>query len=360
MCGRPSGRCGLWQSRAEVSTVSLPLVQHAAVLYGVGDVRIEERPMPQPAPQDVLIRVGSVGVCGSDVHYFEHGRIGAFVVREPLVLGHEASGVVVAIGDGVVKHRVGERVCVEPGVPCRHCEQCRRGRYNLCPDVRFLATPPVDGAFTEYLVMPQDFVYEVPDSMSMSEAALIEPLSVAIWACRSGDVQPGSRVLVTGAGPIGALVLQVARACGAASVVVTDVDPERLSIARTLGADSVIDARHANVEPLSADVLIECSGAPEAIRGGIEAMRPAGRAVLVGMGADELVLPLAAIQVRELMVTGTFRYANTYPAAIALVCSGRVRFEPIIGSLFSLDRVTDALSEPGRQGGLKPIVVVDQ
>jgi L-iditol 2-dehydrogenase len=202
-------------------------------------------------------------------------------------------------------------------------------------------------------------VYEVPGSMSMNEAALVEPLSVAIWACRKGAVKPGSHVLVTGAGPIGALVLQVARASGAASAVVSDVDQSRLDIARELGADSVVDATRETPEPLSADVLIECSGAKDAVRSGIEALRPGGRAVLVGMGADELALPLSAIQARELVVTGTFRYANTYPAAIALACSGRVQLEPIIGTHFSLDHVADALGGPARQGGLKPIVVVD-
>lgn len=344
---------------AEIATTTIATTQRAAVLRGVDDVVLEERPVPRPGPREVLVAIGSVGVCGSDVHYFRHGRIGGFVVRQPLVLGHEASGVVVALGEGATTHRLGERVCIEPGIPCRTCEQCRAGRYNLCADVRFLATPPIDGAFTEYLSMPEDFVHAVPDSMSDDEAALMEPLSVGIWACRKAGVTPGSRVLVTGAGPIGALALQVARASGAAHVAVTDVDAHRLQVAGELGADEVIDARADSPEPGSADVLIECSGAPDAVLGGIAALRPAGRAVLVGLGADELSIPLASIQSRELQLTGSFRYANTYPAAIALAASGRVRLGPVIGQHFGLDQVSEALSAAPRLGqGLKRMVTV--
>jgi L-iditol 2-dehydrogenase len=339
--------------------MDIATTQRAAVLHGLSDVRIEERPVPEPGPREVLVRVGSVGVCGSDVHYFRHGRIGSFVVRDPLVLGHEASGVIVATGEGASKHRVGERVCIEPGVPCGTCTECRSGRYNLCLEVRFLATPPIDGAFSEYLVMPEDFVYEVPDSIGAHEGARIEPLSVGVWACRKADVGPGARVLVTGAGPIGALAMQAAKACGASEVTVSDVDPHRLEIARQLGADAVLDAKTARPEPLGFEVLLECSGAPEAVRSGIDALRPAGRAVLVGMGADELSIPLSAIQTRELWLTGTFRYANTYPAAIALASSGRVQLAPVIGTRYPLDAVADALSRPAGDGGLKAIVSVD-
>lgn len=263
----------------------------------------------------------AVGVCGSDVHYYRHGRIGDFVVDAPLVLGHEASGRIVARGSEAQRHEVVQRVALEPGVPCGRCTQCRAGRYNLCPDVIFLATPPVDGAFTRYLAAHEDFVHPVPDSLSDEAAALLEPLSVGVWAAQKAAVQPGDRVLVTGAGPVGVLCALVALARGAAQVTVTDVSPERLEVARRLG----IPATHLATDGtpaeagIEADVLLECSGAARAIGDGLRARAPAGRAVLVGMSPDpEVAVPVALLQNRELAVTGTFRYAGTYPAALAL------------------------------------------
>ena len=213
----------------------------ASVLNGIGDLTVEERPVPTPGSGEVLVRIGSVGVCGSDIHYYDHGRIGPYVVERPLVLGHEAGGEVVRLGPDVTRLEQGQRVSIEPGVPCRSCAQCLGGRYNLCPDVRFFATPPYDGAFCEYVVMPESFVHPVPDSVSDDAAGLIEPLSVGIWACRRGQVAPGSHVLITGAGPIGLVCLQAALAYGAADVVVSDVNAHRLALATKLGATSVVD-----------------------------------------------------------------------------------------------------------------------
>jgi L-iditol 2-dehydrogenase len=182
-----------------------------SVLRGVGQVAVEERPIPEPAADEVLVEIGSVGVCGSDVHYFEHGRIGPYVVDSPLVLGHEAGGVVAAVGGEVSSLQVGQRVSIEPGVPCRSCPQCLAGRYNLCPDVRFFATPPYDGAFSQFVTMPAAFTHAIPDSISDDAAGLLEPLSVGVWACRRAQMAPGSAVLVTGAGPIGLIAAQTAR-----------------------------------------------------------------------------------------------------------------------------------------------------
>src|SRR6478609_7860282 len=210
-----------------------------SVLRGIGQVDIEERPTPEPAADEVLVEVGSVGVCGSDVHYYEHGRIGPYVVDSPLVLGHEAGGVVAALGSDVTSLQVGQRVSIEPGVPCRSCPQCLAGRYNLCPDVRFFATPPYDGAFAEFVAMPAAFVHPVPDSMSDDAAGLLEPLSVGVWACRRGQIEPGSTVLVTGAGPVGLVAAQTARAYGADAVTVTDVNPHRLGLAERLGLGTI-------------------------------------------------------------------------------------------------------------------------
>jgi len=317
-----------------------------AVLNGPGDLAIEERPEPTAGPGQVVVRVASVGVCGSDTHYYDHGRIGRFVVRQPLVLGHEASGEVVEVGDGVTGLRPGQRVSLEPGVPDLVCEQCLAGRYNLCPDMRFFATPPVDGAFAELVAVHAAFAHPVPDSMSDDAAALLEPLSVGIWACRKGRVTAGSRVLITGAGPIGLISLQTALAFGATSVVVSDVNPARLQLALDLGATQVVDARSESVLDLDRppQVLLECSGFPPAIGEGIRALGRAGRAVLVGMGGEQVPLPLSVVQERELELTGTFRYANTWPTAIDLVTAGRVELDRLVTGTYDLADAAQALT----------------
>ncbi|MDX6504978.1 MAG: L-iditol 2-dehydrogenase, partial [Gaiellaceae bacterium] len=213
-----------------------------AVLYEPGDVRIEQRPVPAPADREVLVEVRTVGVCGSDVHYYEHGRIGSYVVERPLVLGHEVAGVVVERGARAQRHPVGQRVALEPGVPCGSCEECRLGRYNLCTDVRFFATPPVDGAFADFVTIHEDFAFALPDGMSDDVGALMEPLSVGIWACRKAGVTAGDRVLVTGAGPIGLLAMQVAKAFGATDVAISDVNEHRLAVAERMGATRILHA----------------------------------------------------------------------------------------------------------------------
>jgi L-iditol 2-dehydrogenase len=319
----------------------------AAVLHGPGDLRVETRPVPTPGPREVLVQVAAVGVCGSDVHYYEHGRIGPHVVRKPMVLGHEASGVVVATGSAASRHRVGARVAMEPGVPCGSCEQCRHGRYNLCPDVQFFATPPVDGAFADYVAIHEDFAFEVPDSVSLEAAALIEPFSVGIWACRKARVGPGDTVLVTGAGPIGLCAVLAARAHGATDIVVTDISPVRLEAARRAGATTALDVRRTTPAEtgVTPTVLMECSGATAAVADGLTALQPAGRAVLVGMGEDLVPIPLIDVQTKELEVTGTFRYANTYPAAIAMVAAADnpVDLDWLVSGTYGLDDAETAL-----------------
>ena len=333
----------------------------AAVLYGVNDLRIEDIPVPEPGPRQVLVEVKAVGVCGSDVHYYEHGRVGPYVVSEPLILGHESGGVIVGRGSEATRHRVGQRVALEPGVPCGACWQCRAGRYNLCPEVRFFATPPIDGAFCNYLTVHEDFAFALPDQVSDDAGALIEPLSVGIWACRKAGLQGGEHVLVTGAGPIGLLAMQAALALGATRVTVADVNPHRLELAGRTHASRTIDLRE---QPLGeagveADVLLECSGHPVALADGIRALRPAGAAVAVGMGpGEEAAVPLAVLQNRELTLTGTFRYANTYPTAIELVATGRVDVEAIVTGHFPLEQAERAL-QAGSQDphSVKAVVV---
>jgi L-iditol 2-dehydrogenase len=331
-----------------------------AVLRGVGDLVVEERPAPRPGRREVVVKVSAVGVCGSDVHYYEHGRIGPHVVRAPLVLGHEPAGEVVGLGPGVTRLRVGQRVSIEPGVPCFRCRQCLAGHYNLCADVRFLATPPIDGAFCEYVAIHEAFAHPVPDVLSDDAAALLEPLSVGIWACEKGRVTAGSQVLVNGAGPIGLVAAQCARAFGATEVVVADLNPHRLALAAELGATATLDVRETPVAEagIEAEVLLECTGQPAAIRDGVQAVGKAGRAVLVGMGGDEVSLPLAHLQNNEIELTGTFRYANTWSVAIALATVGEVALDRLVTAHFGLadaERALTAATTDPRS--VKPVVV---
>ena len=308
-------------------------------------MHVEDRAIPEPGPHEVQIAVKSVGICGSDIHYFEHGRIGPYVVEQPLVLGHEASGIVTKVGSAVTDLAVGTRVAMEPGVPCKTCEQCRAGRYNLCPDVIFFATPPVDGAFAEYVVLDAGFAHPVPDHVSYDAAALMEPLSVGIWANRKANTGITTRLLITGAGPVGVMTALVARASGAASITITDTNDARLARAAELGFNTVkpLTTDITSLDPF--DAFIECSGAAVAINQGIHAMAPAGIVVLVGMAPNgNIELPVDVIQGKELWVTGTFRYANTYPAAVELVASGAIDLDALVSKTFTLDEADQALS----------------
>ena len=279
----------------------------AAVMHGTHDVRLEDVPVPEPGPNEVLVEIRAVGVCGSDVHYYEEGRIGSFVVEEPLILGHESMGTVVALGENATRHEVGDRVTLEPGVPDGTCRECRAGRYNLCPNVRFFATPPIDGAFTNFVSINEDFAFALPDSLSDNAGALMEPLSVGIWACKKAGVTAGDHVLITGAGPIGLVAMQVAFAQGATEVTLTDVADERLQIGNRLGATRTLNVAEEPLEEsgIEVDALIECSGNERALGDGIHSVRPAGVAVVVGMGPnEETSVPLSFIQTREISIDG--------------------------------------------------------
>jgi L-iditol 2-dehydrogenase len=209
------------------TTLSANGRMRAAVLVEPGRIEMEDRPIPAPGPDDVLIKVSAVGVCGSDTHYYRHGRVGSFVVDAPLVLGHEAAGTIVGVGESVDPGRIGQRVSIEPQRPDPDTEETRRGHYNLCPHMRFYATPPVDGALCDYVTIGAAFAHPVPDSVSDDAAALCEPLSVGIAAVRKAGLAGGSRVLIAGAGPIGIVIVQLARAYGATDIVVSDPDGSR-------------------------------------------------------------------------------------------------------------------------------------
>ena len=318
---------------------------------------MQQRPVPRPAPGDVLIRVSSVGVCGSDTHYYRHGRIGSFVVDAPLVLGHEAAGTIVGVGDSVDPARIGQRVSIEPQRPDPATAETRRGDYNLCPHMRFYGTPPVDGALCDYVTIGAEFAHPVPDSVSDDAAALCEPLSVGIAALRKAGIGEGARVLVAGAGPIGIVVVQLARAYGAIEIAVSDPDELRRNRARAHGATAALDP--AADEPGGGyDAFIDASGAHAAVNVGIRALRPAGTAVLVGSGSESMDLPTQLIQNRELVLTGVFRYANTWPEAIALVQSGRVDLDAMVTGRFPLERTAEALDADRTPGSVKTVVTV--
>jgi L-iditol 2-dehydrogenase len=339
-------------------SVTIPTTMRASVLLAAQSLALEERPVPRLDPDQVLVEVTAVGVCGSDVHFWHEGRLGDWVVEEPLVLGHESGGRIVAVGTAIDASRVGERVSIEPQRPSPTSRETMSGRYNLDPAMRFYATPGVDGAFAQYVAIQSQFAWPIPDSISDDAAALMEPLSVAVASAQKGSFTVGSRVLITGAGPIGILVAQVALAYGASEVIVSDVSEGRRSAALKFGATRVIDpvAEDIPALDLNVDTFVDASGAAVAVRSGMNAVRPGGVVVLVGMGASEIALPVTVIQNRELVVTGIFRYANTWPTAIELVRSGKVDLDSMVTGHFGLDDVDAALRSTAQPGTLKSVV----
>ncbi|MEV7648517.1 NAD(P)-dependent alcohol dehydrogenase [Arthrobacter sp. NPDC089319] len=313
----------------------------AAVMTGLNSIEIQERPMPEPGPGQAVIRVEAVGVCGSDVAYYRYGKIGPFVVDGPFILGHEVSGEVVAVGEAVDNVHVGDRVAVEPGTPDRSCEECRAGRYHLCPNLEFLATPPYDGALLQYLAMDARCYFPIPDSMSYEDGALLEPLSVGLWGCQRANLQAGDDVLITGAGPVGLLAAEAARALGAGSVTLTDISDYRLGVARDHGfAVEKSDAPTSR----TFDVLLECSGAPGVLASGLGRLQEAGRAAVIGLAkTEEVPLPLSTLNWKEITISMVNRYKDTWPLGIALVSSGRINLEGLVTHSFSLPQTAAAL-----------------
>ncbi|XP_073977996.1 sorbitol dehydrogenase-like isoform X2 [Rhodnius prolixus] len=334
-----------------------------AVLYEVNDLRLENRPIPKPEDDEVLLKMGCVGICGSDVHYLKHGRISDFVVREPMIMGHEASGTVVKVGSKVKNLKVGDRVAIEPGVSCRKCSYCKEGKYNLCPDMVFCATPPVHGNLSRYYAHPADFCFKLPENVSLEEGALLEPLSVGVHACRKAGVSLGSKVLVLGAGPIGLVTVLVAKAMGASKVIATDILDHRLQIALNCGADHVLNVNNQQVETSSSKIVeiigempektIDCSGFEATARLGIEVTRPGGTFVAVGMGSDEVKVPLVKACIKEIDVRGSFSYA----LALGMVAKGNVNVKQLITHTFKLEETLQAF-ETASTGSGNPIKIM--
>lgn len=322
------------------------MANRAAVMTEIGKIAVQERPEPSPGPRQAVVRIEAVGVCGSDTAYFKVGRIGDYVVQGPLILGHEVAGQVESVGAEVTNVKPGDRVAIEPGTPCRDCVECLAGRYHLCPDLEFLATPPYDGALLTQLLIDSRNLFAIPDEMTYEQGALLEPLSVGIWACQRAHLIPGDHVLVTGAGPVGLVSAMAARAFGAGSVTITDVSDFRLKLAHSMG---FLTEKSDAPSAASFDVLIECSGAPGVLASGLRRLRPAGRAAMVGMSKeDAIALPLAQLNPQELTISLVNRYAHTWPLAIELVVSGRVDVNPLITHHFPLDRTEEALTLASR------------
>jgi L-iditol 2-dehydrogenase len=324
----------------------------ALYLHAAGDLRLREEPIPQlTQPDEVLIKIAAVGICGSDCHFYERGRIGPYVVKEPLVLGHECAGVVVEVGQEVRGLQPGDRVTIEPGIPCRQCRRCREGRYNICEkEVTFMGTPPWHGAFREYVTWPADFAFRLPEGVSLEDGAMVEPLAVGVHACRRGGAQPGRSAAVLGAGPIGLLAAQAAAAYGAWPVVCTDVIPERLRRAEQLGLVAINGGAPEAVAAVGEatnggpDVVIETAGAVQTMRQAMSMVRTGGVVVLVGMPpVDEATLPVMDQLAREYDVRSVFRYANAYPPALALIASGKTDLGALRTHEFPLAQTEEAM-----------------
>lgn len=310
-----------------------------------GKMEIVEEPVPEAGRGQVLVRIEYNGICGSDVHFFKDGRVGDCVLTDKFVLGHEVSGTVVELGEGVENLNVGDRVALEPGYACGKCEFCKSGRYNLCPDVKFFAAPPVRGALQEYVAHPADMCFKLPDNVSTMEGALVEPLAVGLHATGLGNVGLGQSVVILGAGCIGLVTLLSARARGASKIIVADLYEKRLEYAREMGADVTINAQTEDVpgrirEILKEgpDVVLETAGSPATIAQTAHIAKRGGTIVLVGMSAQsEISYNFFQIMEKEATVKCVFRYRNLYPTAIAAIASGSINVKQIVTHEFSLE-----------------------
>jgi L-iditol 2-dehydrogenase len=325
-----------------------------AVMLGIGKMGFEERDIPTPKDDEVLVKLDYVGICGSDLHYYESGAIGDYVVEPPFVLGHEPGGVVVEVGKDVKHLKVGDRVALEPGKTCGHCEFCKTGRYNLCPDVVFFATPPVDGVFQEYVAHEADLCFKLPDNVSTLEGALIEPLAVGFHAANQGGAHAGQTAVVFGAGCIGLVSMMALKAMGVSKVYQVDIMDKRLDKALELGADGVINSSKedalARISELTdgkgADLIIETAGTQITTVQAIHAAKKGANIVLVGYSkSGEMTLPMSLVLDKELTFKTVFRYRHIYPMAIDAVASGKVNLKGIVTNVYSLDDAQRAMDE---------------
>jgi L-iditol 2-dehydrogenase len=329
---------------------------------GMG-LKLEKRLIPKVGPGELQLRVHSVGICGSDIHYYKEGHIGSWKIERPHVLGHEFSGTVTALGEGVNDFELGERVSVEPCLPCGTCAACATGRYNVCQNLRFIGSPHTDGAFAEYLIVTPRFAHRLPPSLDFEMGALVEPTAVAVQAIRRSSLRLGETVAIVGAGPIGLLTLKVALASGASAVFVSDINQERLEMARQFGATAAIDARTGAVNTVmeltggrGVDVAFEAVGSAATIDQAVAMTTPGGRLTVIGMSPQDVVpFNFFSLQAKELDLRSVWLYQDAFPPAIALLASGRVAAREIITHRFPFDQILTALevASSGRDSSIK-------
>ena len=297
-------------------------------------------------PRDVRIKLHTVGICGSDVHYYTHGKIGPFVVNEPMILGHEASGTVIETGSAVSSLKVGDRVCMEPGIPDPNSRATRLGMYNIDPAVRFWATPPVHGILRPTCVHPEAFTFKIPDNVSFAEAAMVEPLAVGMHAATKARIRPGDNAVVLGAGPIGLVTALAALAAGCARVYVTDLAAKKLEIAGSLSraiipvnakSENLVDIVKRDTDGWGVDVVFEATGSPNAARSVFEPLAPGGCVVMIGGQPEPIQYDAGAAMVREARVENIFRYAHVFPRCVGMLSSGAIDVKPLITRTFDFD-----------------------
>jgi D-xylulose reductase len=318
----------------------------ALVLERKHELTLRDIDLPQTlGPRDVRVRVATVGVCGSDVHYYTHGKIGPFVVNAPMVLGHEASGTVIAVGPEVTGLAIGDRVCMEPGIPDPTSRASKLGIYNVDPSVTFWATPPIHGCLTPEVVHPAAFTYRLPDNVSFAEGALVEPFAIGMQSALRARIKPGDVGMVTGCGPIGIMVALAALAGGCSRVFISDLVDEKLAIAGgypgivpvNIRRENLTERIRAETAGWGADVVFEASGAPKVYETLFSLVCPGGAVVFVGMPVDPVPIDLVSAQAKEIRMETVFRYANIYDRAIALIASGKVDLKPLISRTFPFE-----------------------
>lgn len=322
------------------------------VLYPSKELKLENRPIPKPKDNELLIKINCTGVCGTDIHLWAWGGVAGLKIKDPLVIGHESSGTVVQIGKNVKNFKIGDRVVIETSDPCHNCIRCLEGNYHLCPVIRKLGLPPDHGTYTRYVAHPALFCFKIPDNVSFEEGALIEPLSVTVHACRRGRVTGGDKVLICGAGPVGLLTVLTAKSMGATNICITDIRQDRLNFAKKLGADHVLLAdSDSNIcaqqvkELLGdfADVSLDCCGFEATLRVAMKATKPRGTVVVVGIGPENVNLPIAETMFNEVDIVGVNRFPNCYQRAIDLVASGAINVRPLVTHRFKLEEAVEAL-----------------
>ena len=342
----------------------------ALVLERQHELTLRDIDLPQTVgPNDVKIKIHTVGICGSDVHYYTHGKIGPFVVKAPMVLGHEAAGTVVEVGKNVKYLKPGDRVCMEPGVPDPQSKASRLGMYNVDPAVTFWATPPIHGVLTPYVIHPANYTFKLPDNVSFAEGAMVEPFAVGMQAATKAKITPGDTAVVFGAGPIGTMVALAALAGGCARAIVADLAQPKLDIAARYQGVIPVNIREKNLvaevkrltDDWGADVVFECSGSPKAWETITDLPRPGGCIVVVGLPVEPVAFDVASLSVKELRIETVFRYAHQYERAIALMASGKVDLKPLITETFPFEKSIPAFERAaeGRPADVKLQILVD-